>query len=277
MKTKAYAKINLSLNITGTDDRGYHTLESIFMPIDFYDLIEIEKSEKPKYSCNRWYIKFDSKNTIVKAVDYMKEKYNIADNFSIKLTKHIPTQAGLGGGSSDGAAVIKAINEMYKLNMTKEEIEEACTNVGSDVCFTYYNKTAFVSGCGEKLDFFDVKDDYYVLIVKPKKGISTQECYDKLNLETCLHPDINNLKNALISGDSIDNLLGNSLEEVSICLLKDIEIIKNELIKNGASNSLMSGSGSSVFTISKDFALIEKLQQVMKDQGYFVRSTKVKK
>lgn len=275
MKVKAYAKINLSLNITGKDDNGYHTLESIFMPIDFYDVIEIEQYKKQKFDCNRWYVKFDSKNTIIKAINYMKEKYNIKDNFKIKLTKHIPTQAGLGGGSSDGAAIIKAINYLYKLNMNDDQIKEACMHIGSDVCFTYYGKTAFVSGFGEELSFIDVKDDYYVLIVKPRKGVSTKECYKKLDLCEYIHPDIHKLKQALINGDNIDKLLGNSLEAVSINILKDIKTIKDCLISNGAPNALMSGSGSAVFTISKDEKLIEDLQQIMKSKGYFVRSAKV--
>lgn len=275
MKSKAFAKINLSLDINGVDVNGYHTLESVFLPLNFYDIIEIKKSEKMKYSCNKWYIFFNEDNTVVKAVNYMKNTYNIKDNFNIHIQKIIPTQAGLGGGSSDGAAVIRIINNMYNLNMTKKEIKEACTSIGSDVLFTYYSKPAYVTSTGEDLSFINIKKNFYVLLVKPAFGISTKKSYNKLDMSICDHPNIKKLVKALNKGQDINHLLGNSLEQPSIALKQDIKKIKKQIIQKGGENAIMSGSGSCVFSISTNKNKIDELSISMKKIGYFVRTTRV--
>lgn len=275
MKAKAFAKINLSLDVNGVDVNGYHTLESVFLPIDFYDLIEIKKSKKMKYSSNKWFVFFNEKNTVVKAINYMKKTYNIKDNFNVRVHKIIPTQSGLGGGSSDGAATISLLNKMYKLDMTKKEIKDACTSIGSDVLFTYYSKPAYVKSLGEDLSFITVKNNYYVLLVKPSFGISTKKSYDKLDMSTCDHPDVKKLVKALAKGQDINYLLGNSLEQPSIALKQDIKKIKKQIIEEGGENALMSGSGSCVFSISTNKKLIDNLAISMKKIGYFVRTTKV--
>lgn len=275
MKAKAYAKINLSLDVNGVDVNGYHTLESVFLPIDFYDVIEIKKSKKMKYTSNKWFVFFNEKNTVVKAINYMKKTYDIKDNFFVRVHKIIPTQSGLGGGSSDGATTISILNKMYKLNMSKKEIKNACMSIGSDVLFTYYSKPAFVKSLGEDLSFINIKNNYYVLLVKPAFGISTKKSYDKLDMGTCDHPDIKKLAKALTKGQDINHLLGNSLEQPSISLQQDIKKIKNQIIQKGGENALMSGSGSCVFSISTNKKLINQLAISMKKIGYFVRTTKV--
>lgn len=275
MKAKAYAKINLSLDVNGIDANGYHTLESVFLPIDFYDVIEIKKSKKMKYSSNKWFVFFNEKNTVVKAINYMKKTYNIKDNFYVRVNKIIPTQSGLGGGSSDGAATINILNKMYKLNMKKKEIKEACMSIGSDVLFTYYSKPAYVKSLGEDISFINVKNNYYVLLVKPAFGISTKKSYDKLDMGTCDHPNIKKLVKALSSGQDISHILGNSLEQPSISMKQDIQKIKNQISQKGGENALMSGSGSCVFSISTNKKLISSLAVSMKKIGYFVRTTKV--
>ena len=275
MKSRAYAKINLSLDVNGIDAKGYHTLESVFLPIDFYDVIDIKKSKKMKYSCNKWYIFFNQKNTVVKAVNYMKKTYDIKDNFRIHVQKTIPSQAGLGGGSSDGAATIRLINRIYKLNMSKQEIIDACTSIGSDVLFTYYSKPAYVKSLGDDLSFINVKNNYYVLLVKPSFGISTKKSYDKLEMSICDHPDVKKLVKALEKGVSINHLLGNSLEQPSIAIKQDIKKIKNQIIQKGGENAIMSGSGSCVFSISTNKKIINQLAVSMKKIGYFVRTTRV--
>lgn len=275
MKTKAYAKINLSLDVNGIDARGYHTLESVFLPIDFYDVIEIKKAKKKKYSSNKWFVFFNEKNTIVKAIEYMRNTYHIKDNFNVYLKKVIPTQAGLGGGSSDGAATIRLLNQMYKLNMSKKEIKEACTSIGSDVLFTYYNKPAYVKSTGDDISFINVKNNYYVLLVKPSFGISTKKSYDKLDMGSCDHPNIKKLVNALNKGQDFNKLLGNSLEQPSISIKQDILKIKKQILQKGGENAIMSGSGSCVFSISTNKKKIDELAISMKKIGYFVRTTKV--
>lgn len=277
MICRAYGKINLSLNITGVREDGYHTLESIFLPIDFFDQIKIEKSETMEYSSNKYYIRFNEANTIVKAIELMKKEFNITDNFKITLNKQIPTQAGLAGGSADGAAIIRAFIKMYNLHLSDEKISELCTAIGSDVLFTYYTKPALVSGVGEKIEFIDVKKDYYVLLLKPRFGVSTKECYNLMNLDTCLHPDIQKLKEALEKGEDYIPYLGNSMEDAAISLVGDIKKAKEDLLQAGAPFALMSGSGSTVFTMSEDENLILNLKKNLENKNYFVRYAKVLK
>ena len=275
MKNKSFAKINLSLDVNGIDVNGYHTLESVFLPINFYDVVEINKSKKMKYSCNKWFVFFNEKNTVVKAINYMKKTYGIKDNFRVYIQKVIPSQAGLGGGSSNGATTIRILNKMYKLNMSEQEIKDACMSIGSDVLFTYYNKPALVKSLGEDLAFINIKNNYYVLLVKPVFGISTKKSYDNLDMSICSHPDIKKLVKALKAGRDINQLLGNSLEQSSIELKQEIAKIKKQIIQKGGENALMSGSGSCVFSISTNKKKIEQLAISMKKIGYFVRTTKV--
>lgn len=275
IKKRALGKINLSLNIKSRREDGYHELESIMLPIEFYDELFIEYSDEDIYECMNKNFHFDEKNTIVKAVNLLREKYNIKEHFKISLNKHLPTQAGLAGGSTDGACTIHLINSLCNLNMSDEDIKEVCNKIGADVIFTYYSKPALVEGIGDKLSFFNIKDDYYVLLVKPRKGVSTKDAYENLNLNLCEHPDISSLKKALEEGKDIDGLLGNSLEEPAFRLCEDIKMIKEELINLGAKNVLMSGSGSTVFTISKDYKELEYLTNIIKEKGYFYRFCRV--
>lgn len=277
MIERAYGKINLSLNITGVREDGYHTLESIFLPLNFYDEITINKSEKMEYKSSQSFIRFNESNTIVKAVELMKKEFSIEDNFSIYLNKHLPMQAGLAGGSTDGAAVIRAINKMYNLNLSDEKIKELCLSIGADVLFTYYNKPAYVTGIGDEIKFIDVKEDYYVLIVKPKFGVSTKDCYNLMNCETCPHPDIKGLEKALETGEDFMPYLGNSMEPAAIELLNSIADVKKAMLDAGAPFALMSGSGSSVFTMSKDLDTINQLYEALHNKGWFVRHTKILK
>lgn len=277
MFERAYSKINLSLDITGVREDGYHTLESIFLPLDYYDEIYLTKNSEMIFECNLPYIKFNESNTVYQAIYMMKNEFNIIDNFKIILKKHIPTRAGLAGGSTDGAAIIRAINKMYNLNLSDDKIKELCLKIGADVLFTYYNRPAFVSGVGENIKFFDLKKDYYVLIIKPSLGVSTKECYNKMNCETCIHPNINELFNSLNSGLDFIPYLGNSMEEAAISLLPEIQKAKDTLIEAGAPFALMSGSGSSVFTMSEDKELINKLYEYVKNKRFFVRYTKILK
>lgn len=275
MKDRAYAKINLSLNITGVREDGYHTLESIFLPIDFFDEIEIVKADKMSYSCNNRFIKFNDSNTVVKAINLMKKEYGIEDDFKVYLNKHLPMQAGLAGGSTDASSVIRILDKMYSLNISKEKAIELTSKIGADVTFTYFSKPALVTGVGENIELIDVKEKYYCLIAKPSKGVSTKACYDAMDLATCPHPNIDALKDALGKGEDIIPLLGNSMEPAAIELVPEIKDLKDRIIELGADFSLMSGSGSSVFTLSKDKKMIIKLSEVLRSEGYFTRYTKI--
>ncbi len=272
MKIKAYAKINLALDVVGKRDDGYHELKMIMVPLDFFDEMDIFYSDTMEYESNRPYIFFDENNTIVKAVNLMKSEFDIKDNFKISLNKMIPTQAGLAGGSTDGAAIIRFFNTKYNLMLSDEKIKELCLKIGADVLFNYYNKPALVEGLGDKLSFIDIKDKYYVLLVKPKRGVSTKECYKRFDINDCEHPDVDLILNNLKQGLEVKPYLKNSLEKPAIQLCKGISKAKSDLLKVGADFAMVTGSGSTVYTIDKNYYRIASLRKKLLNRGYFVRS-----
>lgn len=274
MKDRAYAKVNLALDVFNVRQDGYHDIRSIMVPIFFYDELEINIADVDSFDCNKTYVVDNPNNSIIKMIGAFKEKYNINDHYEIKLNKCIPTKAGLGGGTSDAGSTLRLLKKLYRINLSKEDERELCVKVGADVLFNYYNRPAVVSGIGDVVEPFTMAKQYHVLLVKPYHGVSTKEAYDKLDMNMCDHPNVDVLKNALENGDSINGLLGNSLEQPSLLLNKDVQTIKELLINNGASNVLMSGSGSTVFAISEDYDEIERLNNIVKDTKYFTRFTK---
>lgn len=275
MKTRAYCKVNLALDVLGKRSDGYHELRMIMVPVNFYDEIEIVKNETMEYTSDKPFIYFDDNNTVVKALKLMKQTFNIEDNFKISLKKQIPIKAGLAGGSTDGAAIIRCLNRMYNLYLTSDQIKDLCLKIGADVLFNYYSKPALVEGLGDKLTFIDIKDKYYILIIKPKRGVSTKECYGLIDGMECVHPDTDLILENLKEGKDVKALLKNSLEKPAIELCGDIARAKKALEDAGADFSMVSGSGSSVFTIDKDKDKILELREKLKGKGFFVRSSEL--
>lgn len=277
MKDRAYAKINLALNVKSRREDGYHELEMIMVPISYFDELELVKSEKMEYLCNRKYITFDSSNTVVKAIDYMKDKYDINDNFKVYINKMIPTRAGLAGGSSDGASIIRMFDKMYGLNMSYEEKKEASLAIGADVFFCLMNKPSLVRGIGEKLEPFKMENFFEILLVKPRQGVSTKEAFTKLNLDKCAHPDVEELKRCLMAKDYSSSIINmqNSLEESSFRICPYINSLKKELLNLGFDHVLMSGSGSTLMAFSRDALLAENTMKKMRSERHFAIRVKI--
>ena len=277
MKDRAYAKINLALDVFNIREDGYHDLKSIMVPVDFYDVLDISVGDIDEFICNKSYLKMDDSNSVFKMINLVRNKFNINDKFVVSLNKHIPSQAGLGGGTSDGASALRILNKMYSLRASDDDIKELCLGVGADVLFNYYNKPAVVEGIGDIVTPFNIKNDYYVLLVKPRFGVSTKDAYEKLDMNICDHPNIDVLKDALINGEDIRGLLSNSLEQPSLLLNKEIAVIKNKLNNLNADNVLMSGSGSTVFALSENKNQIDELYKCLRNDSYFLRYTKIRK
>ena len=275
MKDKAYAKINLSLDVCGIREDGYHEIDSIMLPINFYDLLEIRISNEDSYECNWPYIRYNENNSIYKMIQVLKEKYQIRDHHAIKLYKSVPTQAGLGGGTADAASALRIMKKLYGLDPSKEEIREICTQVGADVLFNYCNVPARVQGIGDVLHEISVRNNYYILLIKPRKGVSTALAYEKMDLSGCLHPDINRLQEVLAKGEPIDGLLGNSMQEAAIEINSEISDVISLCREAGAKNVLMSGSGSTVFCIDEDRQEIMRLYTTLRDTRSYVRFGKI--
>lgn len=277
MKERAYGKINLCLDVTGIKEDGYHDLRMVMAPIDFYDMLEMVPAEETTMTLNRSYLPVNDKNTVIKAIRVMKEHYGFDMNFACTLEKHIPTQAGLAGGSADAAAAIRIINRMLNLNMSQDDMIACGREVGSDVPFCLIHKPALVEGTGEKIYPFECHPDFGLLLVKPRKGVSTKLAFGGLDAAHMTHPDVDGMRQALIDNDyeRITECLGNTLEEVSMNLVPDIREIKEDLLDQGFDGVLMSGSGSTVFGITKNPALLRRSADLMRYKRYFVRITRI--
>ena len=277
MKERAYAKINLCLDVVGRRDDGYHELKMIMVPIDFYDILEMNPAHETSLSLNRNYLPVNEKNTIIKAIRVMQEEYGFTEEFECILTKHIPTRAGLAGGSADAAAAIRMINRMLRLNLSMDEMIEIGRRVGADVPFCIMNRPALVEGIGEKIMPFRCHPDFDILLVKPRKGVSTKEAFDIVDNSENEHPDCMKLMNALIMNDyeGVVTTLGNSLEPAAVQLVREIRTVKNRLTEMGFDGVLMSGSGSTVFGITKNSNLLNESMEILRNEKYFVRKTRI--
>lgn len=277
MKRRAYAKVNLGLDVVCRREDGYHELNMIMVPIDFYDIAEINISEEMSFHCNASYLPSDDKNTMLKAVNVMREHFGFTENFEIILKKHIPSQAGLAGGSSDAAATMHIIKDLLNLEADDETMIQLAKKVGADVPFCYMEQPAQVTGIGEKMDFFEFNSDFYLFLAKPYRGVSTKKAFESLNFDTLRHPNIEAIRDALEKDNYYQMIgaLGNSLEQTAFDLVPQIRDIKYEMIDLGFDGALMSGSGSTVFAITKDKELLERASSHFRNKGCFVRKTRI--
>ena len=276
MKVRAYAKVNLALDVVRKREDGYHDLEMIMAPITLHDLIYINViDEGIEIESNSKIVPTNQRNIMYKVAQLMQERYGLKKGVKIFVYKHIPTQAGLAGGSADGAAVIKAMNKLFHLNLSYEEMAALGKEVGADIPFCIYEKTAFVEG--EKLQFIDEPFEAYLLLVKPKKGVSTQKAFTSLDLSKVKHQDCRKMKKGIEMNDYqavIDNLQ-NTLELPSIKMVPQIKEIKKEMMKLGFDGALMSGSGSCVFGITRNQEIMNKGYEFFRKRYFFVRKSKI--
>lgn len=268
---RSFAKINISLNITKTRDDGFHKIDSIMLPITLHDSLVVTK---PNAAVDN-YVTIDdfsigsfSYNLATFAIEKMQSAYHFNDKFRILIHKVIPIQAGLGGGSSNAAFTMKAVNQMLKLGATDEELIELSKPLGCDIPFFIKCKPARVQGVGEQLTPITVKNNYYVLLVKPEAGCSTKEIYklsDEMDLKVC---NIENVIKALEEGD--DELLAanisNALQEPAIKSVPVIRQIIDELKNEGLKMVQVTGSGSAVFALSTDKKELKRVFKKLEDK-----------
>ena len=277
MKERAYAKINLCLDVIRRREDGYHDLRMIMVPLDFYDVLEMVPAEKTTLSINRSWLPVNDKNTVIKAINVMKETYDFDQNYACVLQKHIPSQAGLAGGSADAAAAIRIMNRLQNLHMTRDDMIAIGKQIGADVPFCTVNRPSVVEGIGERITPFQNNLKFHVLLVKPHKGVSTKKAFEGIDFKTVVHPDPAVIRDAMVNNDydALVNGLGNSLEEVSMNLVPEIRDIKQDLLDLDFDGALMSGSGSTVFGITRDAELLKHGADAMHEQGYFTRMTRI--
>lgn len=275
MIKKAYAKVNLVLDVLRRRPDGYHDVKMIMQNLDIYDelIFTVEESKQERsitISTNKEGIPTDSRNLIYKAIELMFDEFNIEATIHVHLEKNIPVEAGMAGGSTDCAATLKAVNELFDLHLDVQKLMELGVKLGADVPYCILGKTALSEGIGEVLTPVNPLPPCYVLVVKPPIGVSTKMVYTNLRAnELSRHPDVDGMVVALEEGDleKVTSYMENVLETVTVKLYPEIEEIKTIMKEQGALNSLMSGSGPTVFGIYRDEDVAKKAASYIKELG----------
>lgn len=268
---KAYAKINLGLDVVRRLPNGYHEVKMVMQNVGIYDeLTLIKQNEGIRITMDSEELPTDENNLIYKAAKLMFTEYNISEGVRIHLTKNIPIAAGMAGGSTDAAATMKGINELFGLNVPLERLMELGVRIGADVPYCILGGTALAEGIGEKLTKLQDTPPCHILVAKPDINVSTKFVYEHLDAEgVAHHPDIDGMVHAIAQGQlqGILDRMENVLETVTIPAHPIIATIKDKMLELGAQNSLMSGSGPTVFGIFTDEAKAKDAYEQMKEAG----------
>lgn len=263
MKVKACAKINLCLDVLSRRPNGYHDVEMVMTNIDIADVLEIRGLEEKKISliCNNKDLATDETNLIYKAIVLLQKETKRDFGVEVRLEKNIPMEAGMAGGSADAAATLKAVNELFQLDISTDRLLELGACLGADIPFCIMGGTALAEGIGEKLTKLKPVPKLKLLIAKPKAGLSTKLVYENLDIDNMnktgfKHKDVREMV-SIIESDEADDIktlqiakaLNNILEVPSLRLLPLIAEIKQIMNDNNCLGSLMSGSGTAIFGI----------------------------
>lgn len=275
MKINSYAKINLSLDVVGTRDDGYHNIDTIMNLIQLHDVIEITRNNKNKLalSSNSQDFPTDESNLICKIYDNLKKFRNINSGYDVFVDKQIPIAAGLAGGSSNAAEFLMFVDEDLNLNLTQEEYKEISRLTGADTYYFTCKKCVRATGIGNELERLSDFSGKKIIIVNNGMKISSKQVYDKLKIEKGGLDEIANFINNC-EYDKFYQYAFNVMESVSEELVKDISTIKKEMINLKANLSLMSGSGPTVFGIFENTEDYENCYNKLKDKYKYVFKTK---
>lgn len=248
---KAPAKINLTLDVLYKRPDNFHEVEMVMTTVDLADrigltsrpdgVIEIISSDR--------FVPNDHRNFAYQAAQLLKDTYGVKEGVSILIEKEIPIAAGLAGGSSDAAATLRGLNELWQLNLSMDTLAELGAKIGSDVSFCVYGGTALATGRGEKIKALAAPPSCWVVLAKPKIGVSTADIYGGLKLENVEHPQTAKMLEAITNDDYelLCSSVGNVLESVTFKLHPEVVTIKEQMQRFGADAVLMSGSGPTVF------------------------------
>lgn len=255
MEVKAYGKINLSLDIIGNDERGYHLLEMVMQNIDLHDTLEINKKSEGISIHGSNNIPLNNKNLAYKAAELFMKKYDLKFGVDIDIKKNIPVAAGLAGGSADAAAVLKTMRTLSEMKIPDRELMELGLILGADMPYCINGGTALCEGIGEKITKLPAFNDKIILLVKPDFGLSTKQVYnefDKMNITS--HVNTREVIAAIEENDNnkLCENMKNVLEVPSFKMKPVLKNVKSQMIKTGAINAMMSGSGPTIFGIFND-------------------------
>lgn len=277
MKVKAFAKINLCLDVLRRKENGYHEVEMVMTNVDIFDVLEIKELEEKKILLKSYNTDFamDETNLIYKAIALLQKETGKTFGVEVLLEKNIPMEAGMAGGSADAAATLKAVNELFTLGVSDERLLELGASLGADIPFCIMGGTVLASGIGEKLRRLSPLPKMKLLIVKPKAGLSTKKVYESLDIDGLnkagfIHKDVGEMVSVIESDEAdktkiekIAERLDNILEVPSIRLLPLIADIKQKMLDNNCLGALMSGSGTAIFGIYENDEDMIKTKEIL--------------
>lgn len=265
LKIKCPAKVNLTLDVVRRRNDGYHELDMVMHTVKLFDILDVSVSgsDKPEItlSSDNVNIPTDQSNHCFKAADLFLSKTGLSKKVSIDIKKNIPVAAGLGGGSSDAAGTLLALNKLCGFLLSASQLAELAKKIGADVPFFLYGGCMRARGIGEILSPLPALDNAVFVIAKPQFGVSTPFVYKSLDLANVKnHPDVITSIDAISKNDLslLGRSAGNVLETVVLPIHPEIDEYKKILTENGAVYSLMSGSGSSVFGVFENVSLAKK-------------------
>ncbi len=282
IQLKSRAKINLSIDVLGKREDGYHLVEMIMQTIDLYDIIKIKETDidEININSNSGDIPLNKDNIVSKAAKLLKDEFNIKNGIDIFIEKNIPVAAGMAGGSSNAAAVLVGLNKLWNLNLSEIKLQEIGLKLGADVPFCISGGAALAEGIGEDLTSIKgLSEDTIILVCKPNLFVSTKDVYQGLDLENIKNRPDNKFLIQCLKEENI-NLLAknmvNLLEDVTSKMHEEIKEIENTMLEYNALGSMMSGSGPTVFGLfdNEEDALKGKVELLQKyNQVYIVRSS----
>lgn len=266
IQVRTPAKVNLVLDVVGKREDGYHSIESVFQAVSIYDVLTVTRTDTPgiTISSTNKYLPCNQKNIAYQAAELFLKLVHRRDGIHIHIEKHIPSQAGLGGGSSDGAAVLTALNGLLGCRMSTKELCEIGAQVGADVPFFLLGGTVHVSGIGEILEPLPPMPPMSIVVAKGKAGVSTPEAYRRIDqLEHPAHPDTAGVLESIREKRHYDifRKCGNLFEAATD--LEEVARIKQIMLEQKADCALMTGSGSAVFGIFPTGTLAQKCCNVL--------------
>ncbi|SFH62558.1 4-diphosphocytidyl-2-C-methyl-D-erythritol kinase [Selenomonas ruminantium] len=281
IKVEGNAKINLTLDILGKRPDGYHEVAMVMQSIGLSDTVEMEKTDGPiELTINVPWLKADEKNLAWRAAALIKEEYKLAGGVRMKLTKRIPVAAGLAGGSTDAAAVLRGMKELYALDISEERLCELGSQLGSDIPFCLLGGTMLSTGRGEVLKRLPDLPATWVVLAKPRISVSTAWAYQNYDAQGAKeHPDNERIQQEIARGDrkAVAGLLCNVLESVTIKKYDVISQYKQMMMQQGAMASMMSGSGPTVFGLAESKETADRIATHMREHTdayvYVIRTT----
>lgn len=280
LREKAYAKVNLFLNVTSKRADGYHDLEMVMAPLKLHDILSFKKTENKEIviKSNKEITSNKEDNVVYKIALFLQEEFDVKYGVEIYINKEIPMGGGLAGGSADAAATLRGLNRLWKLKLDKDDMAKLGVQFGADIPFCVYNKMALVRGIGEQITFVKSKFRPYVLVVNPNIEVSTKKVFTNFKEEYIVDKNVSSIIDGIKTNELsvVSSELYNSLEQVTFKFYPSVKDLKNTLKNSKLEATIMSGSGSTVFALSYNKKKLLSAQNQVK-KTYFNVMTKIHK